>query len=199
MVRSEQFLLVGLPKRNASHLETTSFLLLLVRHLLLVAWHLLLLASCYSHNVGCQKNHGFRVDFVILHLPCGVPCGWNEAKKAVSATFAPNLYACNTCFAAAVELVGWKKQQRSPIQIGRAPTIGRRDPRHKNRTRGFPTLPSWPVTLPEKKKKRGNKSKPSQRPKTLFGGFTSSRSSPNPSSDAESARTVQAFQDFHVL
>ena len=26
---------------------TNSFLLLLVRHLLLVAWHLLLLASCY--------------------------------------------------------------------------------------------------------------------------------------------------------
>ena len=28
-------------------LVTTSFLLLLVRHLLLEAWHLLLLASCY--------------------------------------------------------------------------------------------------------------------------------------------------------
>ena len=65
---------------------TTSFLLLLVRHLLLLAWHLLLPASCYilvdfSKRVGsCLANEYMNEGILPTKHPSGCPHspqGWN--------------------------------------------------------------------------------------------------------------------------
>ena len=59
-------ILTPTPKWWVNALVSTSFLLLLVRHLLLVAWHLFLLASCYCFCVRLRESSGISRSVLLL-------------------------------------------------------------------------------------------------------------------------------------